>query len=398
MHSRILVRLFLVSTLLALPSFAMMAQVYTSSGSTGSDGALAFPNAHPGDTIIFNPASFTPKLDPAGDGVFNFTTITIPAGVTVRFSGQVLSGPIYWLATGAVDIEGTLDLSGGGGNSTGALPSVRAPSIPGSGGYPGGVGNANSVSEIQKAEPGLGPQGGGVGNCGGGGGFGANLLLVPLFGGSGGGGSQAGGGGGAGGGAILIASSATITNNGTITVAGGTSGGGQAGGGSGGGIRLVAQAISGSGTIRSDAGPGSCGFNNGSVGIIRYEANNFGYTGSTVGTYSIGTPFATFVPTAKNQAPAVKVVSVAGAAVNATPTGSFTTPDVTINSSAAVPIVVQGSNVPLGTIVHLQIYSDNGPDIVVDTPALAGTLQSSTATVSVMFPSGFSRGYVTASF
>src|ERR1700722_1286865 len=92
------------------PAFAQFV-----SGSTGSDGALSFQAPPPGQTttVIFNPTSFTPPLDPAHDNIFNFTTITIPAGVTVQLvSSTLAAGPVVWLATGAVDIEGTLDLSG----------------------------------------------------------------------------------------------------------------------------------------------------------------------------------------------------------------------------------------------------------------------------------------------
>lgn len=382
-------RRFLAFLLLGLPCCGCLSQVYTSSGSTGSDGALAFPNAKAGDTILFDPASYNPKLDPAGDGVFNFTTITIPTGVTVKLSGAVLHGPVYWLATGAVDIEGTLDLSGAAGVAQTNMTALRVPATPGAGGYSGGVAQTSTSS----AEPGLGPLGGRSGGCAGNGGFGANVLLVPLFGGSGGGGSD--GGGGAGGGAILIASSSTITVNGTIAANGG-SGNTHSGAGAGGGIRLVAQTIAGHGNLTVSGGASNCGV--GTSGIIRLEGNSISYTGGESGNVAFGTPFATFVPTAANPPPTVRVQTVGGVTVNPNPTGSFTTPDVTINTSVVVPVVVQASYVPLGTIIHLQIYSDNAPDILVDTPGLAGTLASSTATVNVTFPSGYSRGLINASF
>jgi hypothetical protein len=183
MHSRMMYRLFLGLLLLVLQSSRVLSQVYTSSGSTGKDGALSFPNAHPGDTIMFDPASYNPPLDPAGDGVFNFTTVNIPTGVTVKLSGQILHGPVYWRATGDVDIEGTLDLSGGVGAPETNLTALRTPAIPGAGGYAGGVGG--SVSRNSPPEPGLGPQGGTTSppdTCPGAGGLGANSLLVPLFG------------------------------------------------------------------------------------------------------------------------------------------------------------------------------------------------------------------------
>lgn len=59
-----------------------------SSGSTGADGA-------------FNPTvSTTLPLPP--DGVFNFTTVNIPAGVTVQFQRNATNTPVFLLATGDV--------------------------------------------------------------------------------------------------------------------------------------------------------------------------------------------------------------------------------------------------------------------------------------------------------
>ncbi len=130
------------------------------SGSTGTDGALTY--ATPG-TYMFDPKAFNPALDPDGDGVFNFTTISIATGVTVKFSGDVYSAPVIWLAQGAVTISGTLDLSGQNGFAA-SNTTQRTNTIPGSGGYAGGypaVGN-------NAAGAGLGPGGGIVNdpNCG----------------------------------------------------------------------------------------------------------------------------------------------------------------------------------------------------------------------------------------
>src|SRR2546427_5363408 len=80
-----------------------------SSGSNGSDGALNLTT--PG-TVIFDPKSFNPPLNPAGDNVFNFTTINIGPGVTVKLASKVLTGPVYFLAQGNVTLNGTIDLSG----------------------------------------------------------------------------------------------------------------------------------------------------------------------------------------------------------------------------------------------------------------------------------------------
>jgi hypothetical protein len=171
-----------------------------SSTSTGSDGALNLTT--PG-TIVFNPKSFTPPLDPAGDNIFNFTTINIAAGVTVQLSGQVLTGPVYWLAQGAVTINGTITLNGAEGYSCGTLPNpaLRIPSVPGAGGYAGGIGGLVIDTYTDQGQPGSGPGGGPYNSSNGNATFSGNPFLVPLIGGSGGagGGGSCGGGGGAGG-------------------------------------------------------------------------------------------------------------------------------------------------------------------------------------------------------
>jgi len=136
-----------------------------SSGSDGSDGALSFTT--PG-TLDFDPVAL--GLDPDGDHVFHFTTITIGADVVLRLSARQINGPVFWLASGDVQIDGTVDLNGGNGQDSAEIlnRAYRAPSEPGSGGFAGGIGGYSNVSN---PHPGSGP-GGGItnGNRGGGGG------------------------------------------------------------------------------------------------------------------------------------------------------------------------------------------------------------------------------------
>jgi len=68
------------------------------SGSTGADGA-------------FNPTTNT-VLQLPPDGVFNFTTVNIPAGVAVTFKKNANNTPVYILATGDVTIAGTISVNG----------------------------------------------------------------------------------------------------------------------------------------------------------------------------------------------------------------------------------------------------------------------------------------------
>jgi len=356
------------------------------STSSGSDGALNLTT--PG-TVVFIPSSFNPPLNPSGNNIFNFTSINIASGVTVVLSGQNLTGPIYWLASGPVTINGTLNLNGQNGAGYSESEETRIPAYGGAGGYPGGVGGRASSSPVLPAQPGSGPGGGAVNTAGT---FaGTNFYLVPLVGGSGGGGANQssaqviGPGGGGGGGAILIASSVSITLDGAIEANGGAAGtsfGVSAGAGSGGAVRLIAPAVGGTGGI--------------SAAQIRIETASYPNSLSLTTPYTISSTPNLYLPT--TQPGVLTVVSVGGVNMPANPTASFTVPDVTINASASVAVVLNATNIPPGTTPTLQFFSDSGTDFSVQAPALAGTMAQSTTTVQVSFPAGFTRGYVTASW
>jgi hypothetical protein len=363
-----------------------------SSNSTGSDGALDFSNMPPGTTVVFNPKSYNPPLNPVGDNIFNFTTITIPQGVTVRLDGSIFTQPVVFLASGPVQINGTIDLSGGTGGCS-SPANCRTQSIPGAGGYPGGIaGNGNN----NPPTAGLGPGGGAAQTSSSNavkGTYTGNAVAVPLIGGSGGGGSFSGGGG-AGGGAILIASSASINFGPSTNLINASGGAGSGGGGSGAGgaIRLMAPSI-------SVPDPNcSCFYDAFPASVVRVETFSLsgvpnGNTGA--GGFSVAVPFSTFVTS--NIQPSIGVLSVNGVLVNQPPSGSFQMPDVTINSIGPVTIALKATQVPTGTVVSLHFVSDNGSDVTTSA-IFGGTLAQSTASTTVTFPSGFSRGFVTASF
>jgi hypothetical protein len=398
----------LLCTLIAMLASSgqpLQAQTFTS-GSNGSDGALTLTT--PG-TIIFDPRTFNPPLDPDGDNVYHFTTITIGAGVTVRLLGSQLNGPVFWLATGAVQVAGSIDLNGANGHTITESFASRTPAVPGAGGYAGSIGGNDVSPPLPGSGPGGGPSGAGAfhGNAGSGS-FTANIFLVPLIGGSGGGGGQAQGqttsfgfGGGAGGGAILIASSTSITVNGTIQANGGSSGTtngfSSGGGGSGGAIRLAAPIVNGTGTLSVQRGSALDG--GGSDGRVRIEDFERAFNGNVVPSTSriIASPFAVLLPP-PTPVPSVRVVSVAGVPVPPSPTSSITMPDVTINTPVAVPLAIEARNIPPGTVVELHIYSETGTGQVVNATPLVGTLALSTATATFTFPSGFSQGFVRATW
>lgn len=139
------------------------------SGSTGADGVFDPPGTvPPGTTMVGN--TVTVPLPPSG--VLNFTTITIPAGVTVRILRNAANTPVTLLASGDVTVAGTLDLAGQPG-SPGQSGASFVPN-PGGAGGPGGFDGGAAGGD------GLGPEGGRAGaspafQAGGGGGLRGSL-------------------------------------------------------------------------------------------------------------------------------------------------------------------------------------------------------------------------------
>jgi hypothetical protein len=272
---------------------------------------------------------------------------------------------------------------------------TRAPSEPGPGGFPGGVGGYLN----EAPQPGGGYVGGAAGySSGGSGSYGYyNSQLTPLIGGPGGGGGgvpgqglAAGGNGGAGGGAMRIVSSTSISVTGSISAQGGV--GSQAVGnqyqpnpggyGSGGVIHLIAPTVTGNGALYICGG--------GNNGIIQFNASTNSFSGTLNGC---GAPpfynYGLYNPPLPTGTPSVRVVSVDGVAAPSQPTASFSVPDVTINASGTVTVDIAAANIPLGTVVSLYISSQSAPDATATCAPLSGTLASSTAQcTSVNFPSG----------
>ena len=381
------------------------------SGSDGSDGALTLTT--PG-IVRFGPD--TPGLDEDGDGVYHFTTIEIGEGVTVVMSGADHNGSIYWLASGDVTIDGTIDLSGEDGYSMDAPPGMRRPSIPGAGGFHGGV---SSFDEGRiPATKGIGPGSGNISSNHGSPasystvGFNGgshtpsgktygNEFLVPLIGGSGGGGATSDSstckisGAGAGGGALLLAADDTITVNGQIIAEGGNTQSSCliSGAGSGGAIHLITNQIVGSGGLSASGGnalwgnPPLSDGGFGGDGRIRLDAFENSFAGETDPVASLGSP----VLVLPSEAPEVRITKVDGIDVPANPSGDFELPDVTFEGTDPVTIEIEARSIPPGTTVEVMVFSENGLDQVIESTPLEGTLALSTATAEVVFPFGFTR-------
>jgi hypothetical protein len=390
----------------AVASTGMPAPAQTfDSGSTGTDGAF-MPTA-----------DVTLTLPP--DGTLQFTTVSVPAGVTVTFARNATNTPVTILATGDVTIAGTIDVSGARGGRGSPSGTVVAPNrgLAGPGGFDGGNGANGIASNVGGA--GLGPGGGSGGRplFGGGGGYATrggdgwpwdrggpggptygSPALLPLIGGSGGGGGggdfgQTGAGGGGGGGAIVIAASGTLTLTGQILARGGDAGGVNpempGGGGSGGAIRLVATAITGTGGKLDVAGGNhetsfNMGGNRGGAGRIRVEA----YTNTATTNFSgvipsIAQPTSIALPTGAS----LRIASVAGVSAPATPAASLSAPDITLPGGIASPVdvVVTAAHVPVGTAVTVIVKGLTGPASQAS-GMLSGTAAASSATVGVAIP------------
>lgn len=415
---------------LTLPAFAY------DSGSTGVDGA-------------FSPTVNT-ELQIPESGVFNFTTVNIPTGVTVTFKKNTTNTPVVILASGSVTVAGAINLNATnsthvGASGDGNLGDDGLPGIGGPGGYDGGRGGAANKGD---GGAGLGPGGGEGGKYyfysnnynyylgGGGGGYsvaGANQpnyssgggwavgaggkaygssQLLPLLGGSGGGGgagalSFTGSGGGGGGGAILIASSGTVNVTGSITAYGGKSGsssgsgcGARGGYGSGGAVRIVATAISGNGAIAATAlnNTSPYYYENPSC-TASYEQPQRGGEGATgrirleAETFSrtaVSDPAHSFgSPSSAFVAglPTLRITSVAGVAAPVSPTGNA---DITLPTTTPNPVTVAfaTTGVPVGNTVTLRVTPAYGTAITVVSPAVTGTSTAGTASVSVTLPTG----------
>ncbi|HXI24683.1 MAG TPA: hypothetical protein VNG71_12530 [Pyrinomonadaceae bacterium] len=391
----------------------LQAQNNFNSGSTGADGA-------------FSPTVSASVAVPES-GVFNYTTVNIPVGVTITYTRSSTNKPLTILASGDVVIAGTINIDGKPGNTNG-LGGLGGP-----GGYNGGSGGYG-FDQSFSGVPGDGPSGGGGGlggatvtgtniGDGGGGGYGlaggnggggtnggiggprfGAVTILPLIGGSGAGGGAAsantrGGPGGGGGGAILIASSGTITLNGTIFSRGGAGAGcctffTAGGGGAGGAVRLISNTFTGTGTVNVSGGSGSGGNfhsgGSGGQGYVRVEAfdkNNF--TGSTTPTNIIS--FSLPHPITPPNAPSLRIASVGGVNAPATPLGSLQgVPDIIVPSSQPNPVTValEGANLPVGTVVQVTVTPSTGNRTTVQSSGLAGTEAASTANASISLPGG----------
>ena len=218
---------------------------------SGSDGSL-------GDLILKEDPKIVEVTLPT-DGVLHYKSISVPAGVTLKFIPNDDNTQVVLLATGDVLIDGVIDVSGSIAFKCDKNPPYKGLD------YCAGPGGPGGFSSGMDKQAGNGP-GGGTGKTTTGlvNGFKTygNAEWINLVGGSGSGApsaNQANSGGG--GGAITIASSGAIVVNGQILA----NGGGNHGGG--GKVRLVAETITGNGKVETAGG------SNVAIGLIKLESH-----------------------------------------------------------------------------------------------------------------------------
>ncbi len=429
-------RAIVISAVLVLMFMVVpTAQAQFNSGSDGSDGAFSPSSDITVDLSQAPTAAWNTPSPQPGKGVydpekwavvFKYSTVTIPAGVTVTFTNHPARAPVIWLTTGDVTIDGTVSLAGQDGLAW--VPPFL--SEPGPGGFRGGSPGLPSTG--REPAPGFGPGGANVDGPDNGG-YGSGIAgsyatqppipwywcladstslgpvygnpdILPLVGGSGASGAWAneyggeGLGGGAGGGSIMIGSSTRVVVNNvganSITAAGGNSPapGWYCGvGGSGGAIRLIASEVSGPGGLWAKGGEDCNGCPRGGDGRIKVEAFTIRLTGSVAPAYSNSLPNPVFPP---SNAPVLRATMVKDQPVPADPRAKLdglapNGADVTIADSNTVTIQIAASNIPPGTTVNVRVVPTSGESFTVVSTSLTGTLESSTATAQVTFPRGF---------
>jgi hypothetical protein len=301
--------------------------------------------------------------------VFKYSSVNVPAGVTVTFKNHPSNPPVVWLVQGAVNIAGTVSVNG-----KGAVSGTEAiyPVAGGPGGFRGspfGAAGHGSGLGIGGVYRGTGTYAGTYGNP----------QILPLIGGSGAGSGDNGHAGAGGGGAILIATTTDIQISGTITANGGQHSWHAA---SGGAIRLVANAVRGTGSL--DAGYYTSG-------RLRIEANSLDGTILTNPSSIAVPPGFTPVIFQADNAPTVKIVSVDGLPSPAEPTAPLlTSADIGIEKNTPVTITLETRNFPTaGSIVSVRRTVKFGGVEWQNATFVSGNNALATWQVSMTFAAGF---------
>lgn len=362
----------------ALPAL-VQAQGF-SSGSTGADGALNVTS----DTTLNVPPN----------GIFNFTTINVASGVTLRFNRNALNTPVYLLATGDVTVAGTINVDGGTGTSNPPVGGAGGPGgfdggmpgfisiVPGAGYGPGaGKGGTHSTSGASIAGAGAYAEVSTSNSTNNGAAYGSPLL-VPMLGGSGGGGSTGnpGTGGGGGGGALLIASSTRIAITGTLHARGGAQVGSN-GHGSGGAIRLLSPVVSGTGSLNVTGGAWGPAAGHGRIRIDTIDRRDLRLDFNPLSAANVGSFMAVF----PNPTPRLDILNAAGTAI---PEGAADPVFIQLpfGSTPERTVTVQARNFSGVVPIRVVLTPDSGDLIVVDDQIDNTTVNPAQKAVNVTLP------------
>jgi hypothetical protein len=352
-----IIRIIGLMTVLFITAIALPLRAQISIPSDGSDGALNITS----NTVIDLSKAVTgvwsnDNSANAGKGiydaskwavVFKYSSVNIASNTTVTFSNHPSRAPVVWLVNGAVIMNGELSLDGGA-----ASTDLAVLAEPGPGGFRGGAAGNGVLS----SGPGFGPGGGGLYSYGIYDGSYGSPQIVPLIGGSG-----ASYGGSAGGGAILIACSGAITINGTCHALAFNTGYNSSG--SAGGIRLLADQILGSGSLRADFA---------AQGRIRLEANSVSVTLGVNPAPSLGLPSPVVIWPASNS-PTVRIVSIGEQPAPADPRAQLgASQDVRLFTNSA-PIILETANFPTNGTVTVYIKPRNGSQTTATAAYVGGT-------------------------
>ncbi len=346
-------------------------------GADGSDGDLIVTGSQ--TRVIDLSLAPTGTWDQPGSGngvydpakwavVFKYNSVSVTG--FIRFTRHPSGAPVVWLVKSAVTLNGASDILVSATNTA-----------PGPGGFRGGGFDASSY--------GFGPGAGGTtgtksfashGATGSNGGpIYGNERIIPLVGGSGGGGKADGPGGG--GGAILIACQGPV--QGIINADSNDTGG--EGTGSGGSIRIVADRIGQSLTLRASL-----------RGRIRVETNTSGgplAANAGGGTVSTSTdPFTTAQLWPTNTDPKVGIVQIHGISAPTDPQARLeeTSTDLAINAGGPVVVRMEALNVPSTWKVEVKVVPKTGRPIIAEATKVEGNDLASFWQANVQFPAGAS--------
>jgi hypothetical protein len=126
---------------------------------------------------------------------------------------------------------------------------------------------------------------------------------------------------------------------------------------------------------------------NGSDGAVRLEFTTNRFAGTLNSSHVFqGKPLGLFLP--PNRPSSVRVESIEGV--------RLTTQEFAITQPSSITVGVEARNIPTGTVIDLQCFTENGHGQTAKTSPLIGTEEHSRATALMPFPKGKSRCFAAA--